>query len=86
MIRRWKEVNHFNSSLGNKNKELNKALSEIKQLKGIIPICSACKKIRDDKGFWQQVESYVRDHSQAEFSHGICPECVVKLYPEYFEK
>ena len=54
---------------------------EIKTLRGIIPICAACKKIRDDKGYWQQVEAYIRDRSEAEFSHGICPECVDKLYP-----
>ena len=66
--------------------ELRRALSEIKQLRGIIPICSACKKIRDDKGFWQQVESYVSEHTEAQFSHSICPECMKKLYPEFVEK
>lgn len=62
--------------------ELQKTLAEVKMLKGIIPICASCKKIRDDKGYWNQVESYIRDHSEAEFSHGLCPECVKKLYPE----
>ena len=62
--------------------ELRKTLSEIKQLRGIIPICSACKKIRDDEGIWHQIESYVRNHSEAQFSHGICPECMKKLYPD----
>lgn len=61
---------------------LEKALSEIKTLRGILPICSACKKIRDDKGYWQQIEAYIRAHSDAQFTHGICPECVRKLYPE----
>ncbi|NQS98274.1 MAG: PAS domain S-box protein [candidate division Zixibacteria bacterium] len=66
--------------------ELQEALDKIKTLKGFIPICSHCKKIRDDKGFWQNVEVYVRDHSEAEFSHGICPDCMKKLYPEYYRE
>ncbi len=61
--------------------ELRKALSEIKTLKGIVPICAQCKKIRDDKGYWQQVEAYVAKHTDAVFSHGICPQCVKDLYP-----
>jgi PAS domain S-box-containing protein len=65
--------------------ELQKALSEVKKLSGLLPICSSCKKIRDDKGYWNQIESYIRDHSEAEFSHGICPECVEKLYPDIYE-
>ncbi len=62
---------------------LKAALDEIKTLKGIVPICSSCKKIRDDKGFWNQLEIYIQEHSNAEFSHGICPDCVQKLYPDY---
>ncbi len=62
------------------NQELNNAIAEIRTLRGIIPICSSCKKIRDDQGFWQQVESYVTKHTEATFSHGICPNCVEKLY------
>jgi PAS domain S-box-containing protein len=62
--------------------ELQKALSEIRTLSGLIPICAACKKIRDDKGYWNQLELYLTDHSDAEFSHSICPECREKLYPE----
>ncbi|MHB8809042.1 MAG: two-CW domain-containing protein [Desulfobulbaceae bacterium] len=61
--------------------KLRIALSEIKTLRGLIPICASCKKIRDDKGVWNQIECYIRDHSEAEFSHGICPECAAKLYP-----
>ena len=60
--------------------ELQKALSEIKTLSGLLPICASCKKIRDDKGYWNQIELYIRDHSEAEFSHGICPPCAQKLY------
>jgi hypothetical protein len=62
------------------NQELKIAFDEIKTLRGIIPICSNCKKIRDDQGFWQQVESYVTEHTEASFSHGICPNCIEKLY------
>jgi len=59
--------------------ELHTALDEVKTLRGIIPICASCKKIRDDKGFWQQVEVYVSAHSEAMFSHGSCPECTEKI-------
>jgi PAS domain S-box-containing protein len=55
--------------------ELRNALSEVKTLRGFLPICASCKKIRDDKGYWNQIESYIRDHSEAEFTHSICPEC-----------
>ena len=60
--------------------ELQAALSEIKTLSGLLPICASCKKIRDDKGYWNQLELYIRDHSEAEFSHSICPSCADKLY------
>jgi PAS domain S-box-containing protein len=63
--------------------ELQKALDEIKKLQGILPICSHCKQIRDDKGYWSQIESYIGAHSEAKFSHGICPDCAKKLYPEF---
>jgi PAS domain S-box-containing protein len=61
---------------------LQKAFDEIKTLRGIVPICASCKMIRDDKGYWNHVETYVSDHTEAQFSHGICPECKKKLYPE----
>jgi uncharacterized circularly permuted ATP-grasp superfamily protein len=64
------------------NEKLEKALSEIKTLRGILPICAGCKKIRDDEGYWNIVEDYIRDHSEAEFSHAICPECIQRLYPD----
>jgi len=63
--------------------ELQEALATVKKLSGMLPICASCKKIRDDKGYWTQIEAYIRDHSEAEFSHGICPECMKKLYPEF---
>ena len=59
------------------------ALKEIKTLKGMLPICSACKKIRDDRGYWNQLEDYIMAHSEAEFTHGICPECIKIHYPDF---
>ncbi len=73
---------YMNKLLGDKNKTLSDYITEIKTLRGIIPICSYCKKIRDDKGYWKQIESYIHDHSEAEFSHGICIDCVKKHYPD----
>lgn len=64
--------------------ELQAALEQVKQLSGLLPICASCKKIRDDNGSWNQIESYIHDHSEAEFSHGLCPDCAKKLYPEVF--
>jgi len=69
--------------LAGKIGELQRSLAEVKTLRGIVPICASCKKIRDDHGYWSQVEVYVRDHTEAEFSHGVCPECMKKLYPEF---
>jgi len=66
--------------------ELQQALENIKTLKGLIPICASCKKVRNDQGYWQQVEEYVSQHTEADFSHGLCDECARKLYPEYFDK
>jgi len=60
--------------------ELKNALLEVKKLSGLLPICASCKKIRDDNGYWNQIESYITTHSEADFSHGICPECSEKLY------
>lgn len=64
--------------------QLQDALAKIKTLKGMVPICSSCKKIRNDRGFWEQMEAYVSEHTGAEFSHGICPECAKKIYPEHY--
>lgn len=63
--------------------ELKSALSEVKQLSGLLPICSHCKKIRDDEGYWNQIESYITKHSDAKFSHSICKECLKKYYPDF---
>ncbi|MBN2398699.1 MAG: hypothetical protein JXI32_09985 [Deltaproteobacteria bacterium] len=72
-----------NDTLVAEKQNLERAMGEIKTLSGLIPICASCKKIRNDEGYWQQVEIYVRDRSTAQFSHGICPDCFEKLYPGY---
>ncbi|MDA3791004.1 MAG: response regulator [Desulfobacula sp.] len=66
--------------LNNTMRNLEAALKDVKKLSGLLPICSNCKKIRDDKGYWSQIEAYIRDHSETEFSHGICPGCSDELY------
>jgi len=66
--------------------ELKQALSEVKTLRGFLPICANCKKIRDDSGYWTRIEAYIEEHSDAQFSHGICPECAKKLYPSYYKE
>jgi hypothetical protein len=58
------------------------ALAQVRQLSGLLPICASCKKIRDDQGYWTRIEEYITDHSEADFSHGLCPECLKKLYPD----
>lgn len=77
------ELSRTNKELQSRKEELEKALAEIKTLRGILPICAHCKKIRDDKGYWNQIESYIHEHSEAEFSHGICPDCAKELYPDF---
>jgi hypothetical protein len=77
------QLTETNRELLQKNAELEEAISEVKTLSGLLPICSYCKKIRDDKGYWTQIESYVRRHSEADFSHSICPDCARKHFPEY---
>ncbi len=81
----YEELNiHLEQKVAERTREIMNAQASLKTLGGLIPICSNCKKIRDDKGYWEQLELYIRDHSDLEFSHGICPECAKKLYPEYF--
>ena len=67
------------------NEDLQRALREVKVLRGLIPICASCKKIRNDGGFWQQIEEYIGEHSEAEFSHGLCQPCLKKLYPGVYQ-
>ena len=66
--------------------DLEYALAEVKELSGLLPICASCKNIRDDKGYWSQIELYIERHSEAKFSHGICPDCLEELYPKQYEK
>jgi hypothetical protein len=84
MVKYCENNNQLLSEKESKVEELEKALREITTLRGILPICASCKKIRDDKGYWNQIESYIRDHSEAEFSHGICPPCAENLYPDLY--
>ena len=82
-IRRWVAFRTLNDTLYRRNEELQQVLIQIKELKGLLPICSVCKKIRDDEDSWHQLEAYIESHTHAEFTHGICPDCTKMLYPEY---
>lgn len=75
-------LNRLQMALKKKNHELKQALGEIKYLRGILPLCSFCKKIRNDQGYWQQVDQYIQQHTEADVSHGICPVCFEKHYPD----
>ena len=75
-------LRRLNAELRNRNEALQEALDKVKQLSGLLPICANCKKIRDDEGYWQDVAVYLREHSEAEFTHGLCPDCIKALYPE----
>ncbi|HBI14451.1 MAG TPA: hypothetical protein DDY20_02870 [Desulfobulbaceae bacterium] len=77
------ESERLKKELENTIEQLETTLSEVKTLTGLLPICASCKKIRDDKGYWNQIESYIKERSEVDFSHSICPECVDKLYSEY---
>ena len=81
--RRTAELALSNKQLRQVIVELRDAMAKVRTLTGMLPICSSCKKIRDDKGYWNQIESYISEHSKAEFSHGICPECAKELYPDF---
>jgi hypothetical protein len=70
--------------LGLRNQELERALGNVKQLSGLLPICGSCKKIRNDKGYWEQIEAFIRHRSEAQFSHGICPDCAKRQFPDLF--
>lgn len=76
-------VRQRTAALEDSNRKLQLALCKVKLLSGMLPICSSCKKIRDDQGYWNQIEEYITDHSEAEFTHSICDECAEKLYPEF---
>ena len=80
------ELRRLSVELQGRNLELQEALAKVKTLSGLLPICAGCKKIRDDQGYWQQVELYIQSHSDAKFTHGLCPDCCTRLYPEVFNK
>lgn len=82
LMEQFKDLIESHFEMAKQTADLKAAHDNIKQLKGLLPICASCKKIRDDKGYWSAVESYIQIHSEAEFSHSICPECVKRLYPE----
>lgn len=84
--RRLREQILLNLEIERQNKEITETMTEIRQLKEIIPICSHCRKLRDDDGFWHQVEAYFSARTSSAFSHGICPDCMEKYYPEYANK
>jgi len=77
---------HLEVLVKKRTAELEDAMSQVKVLSGFLPICSSCKKIRDDSGYWNQIELYIRDHSEAQFSHGICPDCAKKLYAGLYKR
>ena len=66
--------------------ELTEAISKVKVLSGLLPICAGCKKIRNDNGYWEQVENYLKEHADIEFTHGFCPDCMERLYPEFMKE
>jgi transcriptional regulator with GAF, ATPase, and Fis domain len=76
------KLTRSNAALKEKNNEIEKALSEVKTLTGLLPICASCKKIRDDKGYWNRLEAYIYEHTDAKLSHGFCPDCSKKLFPD----
>ena len=82
----YEAVMQRNFELERANEELRESLATIKTLSGLIPICSNCKKLRNDQGFWQQLEVYVKEHSEAEFTHGLCPDCEQKIYAKFFHR
>lgn len=71
-------------AIRNQKEALERQFAELKMLRGLIPLCVSCKKVRDDSGYWEQIETYLRDRSDAEFSHAVCPDCSEKLYPELY--
>ena len=81
----WGKIRQTDKEKSEAIARLNTALEKIKTLSGFLPICAHCKNIRDDKGYWNQIEAYISEHSEAEISHGICPECSKKLYPDIYD-
>lgn len=82
IIRLQKHLQKHNEQLEEKTDQLEKALAQVKKLSGLLPLCANCHKIRNDDGYWQDVASYIRKHSEADVTHGVCPDCIKKLYPD----
>jgi hypothetical protein len=80
--KRFERLKNSEYRLRKEKEKLEAALTKVKKLSGLLPICANCKKIRDDKGYWKQIEAYIQEHSEAEFTHGICKECAKELYPD----
>jgi hypothetical protein len=80
----WGKIKQANAEKSKVIAQLQEALAEVQILSGFLPICSSCKKVRDDRGYWNQIEAYISEHSEAEFSHSICPECARKMYPDIY--
>jgi AmiR/NasT family two-component response regulator len=78
------KLRQLNLELLARNQQLEATLAQVKTLSGLLPMCASCKRIRDDQGYWQRVETYLKAHAAVEFSHGLCPECMKRLYPDYF--
>ena len=77
------EISRQRDRIDEQKREIEQAFSKIKTLSGLLPICAGCKKIRDDKGYWNEVEGYIEKHSDASFTHGMCPDCIKKYYPDF---
>lgn len=82
----WMWIPQVISNQKRVQEDLQETKHQISELKGLLPICSSCKNIRNDKGYWEELEEYVRKHTEADFSHGLCPDCIKRLYPEEYEK
>jgi sigma-B regulation protein RsbU (phosphoserine phosphatase) len=81
-LRAGERILRLERGLAERNRILETALGEVKKLSGLLPICANCKKIRDDQGYWHQVENYIKEHTDADFTHALCPSCMSELYPE----
>ncbi len=86
IYRQWRQALDARRRAERNSAELQVAMQEVKTLRGILPICFNCKRIRNDTGYWQQLEEYIGQHSEAMFSHGLCEECALKLFPEYADE
>jgi PAS domain S-box-containing protein len=89
IVEDFKDISHIKQVEEERERtiaELQRAMAEVRVLSGLLPVCVCCKKIRDDNGYWNQIEAYVREHSEADFTHSICPDCTKKLYPDLVNK